>query len=318
MPGSVWFREDFDATAQVEQLKGALGGWGTDEEAVINILGNHNWKQRIEIAESYKAAYGNDLIEDMKSELGGDFEDVVVSMLTEPVTLYAKEIHEAISGAGTDETTLVEVLATKTNEEIELIKEKYKELYDADMEEELESDTSGYFRRLMVSLVSAARQEDYYADVDYDKAREDAQKFLDAGEARWGTDEIELNAILCLRSRPQLKLTFREFEELAGKTMEESIEEECSGDLKEGYLAIVEAIKDESAFFARRIHDCVDGIGTSDEHLIRIIVTRSEVDMSEIEEIYKNKYETTLAETIESECGGDYKKMLLKLIEISD
>jgi len=52
--------------------------------------------------------------------------------------------------------------------------------------------------------------------------------------------------------------------------------------------------------------------------LIRIIVTRSEVDMQEIEEIYKNRYETTLAETIESECGGDYKKMLLKLIAISD
>ena len=33
----------------------------------------------------------------------------------------------SFQGAGTDETTLVEVLATKTNEEINLIKEKYKE-----------------------------------------------------------------------------------------------------------------------------------------------------------------------------------------------
>ena len=31
---------------------------GTDEDAVIKILGNHNWQQRMEIAESYKAAYG--------------------------------------------------------------------------------------------------------------------------------------------------------------------------------------------------------------------------------------------------------------------
>ena len=63
---------------------------------------------------------------------------------------------------------------------------------------------------------------------------------LQAGEARWGTDEEDLNAILCLRSRPQLKLTFREFEDLAGKTIEESIADECSGDLQEGYLAVGE------------------------------------------------------------------------------
>ena len=29
-----------------------------------------------------------------------------------------------------------------------------------------------------------------------------------------------------------------EFEEIAGKTIEESIEDECSGELKEGYLAV--------------------------------------------------------------------------------
>jgi len=318
MPGSVWFRDDFDAAPSVEALKGALGGWGTDEDAVIKILGNHNWQQRMEIAESYKAAYGASLIDDMKSELTGDFEDVTVAMLTEPVVLYAQEIHEAISGAGTDETTLVEVLATKTNEELERIKEKYKELYEVEMEEDLASDTSGYFRRLMISLVSAGRQEDIYANVDYDKAREDAQKFLDAGESRWGTDEEDLNAILCLRSRPQLKLTFREFEDLAGKTIEESIADECSGDLQEGYLAVVESIKDESAFFAKRIRDCVEGLGTKDSHLIRIIVTRSEVDMEEIDQIYTTNYETSLAETIESECSGDYKRMLLALVTMQE
>ena len=55
----------------------------------------------------------------------------------------------------------------------------YFSVYDADLEEDLKSDTSGYFRRLMVSLVTAGRQEEDYSEVDYDKAREDAQKFFD-------------------------------------------------------------------------------------------------------------------------------------------
>ncbi|XP_005096370.1 annexin A13 [Aplysia californica] len=317
MPGTVWYRDDFDATPVCEQLRDALGGIGTDEDAVIRLLGNHSWKQRLEIAESYKTAYGKDLIEDMKSELSGDFEEVTVAMLTEPRKLDAQELHDAISGAGTDETTIVEVLCTKTNDEIEEIKAVYKEMFDSELEEDLCSDTSGYFRRLMVSLMAAGRQENGF-NVDDDQAAEDAQKFFDAGEARWGTEEAELNAILCLRSRPQLLMTFYKFEEIAGKTIEESISDECSGDLQEGYLAIVESTKDMPGFFARRIRDCVDGLGTRDSHLIRIIVTRSEIDMEEIEEAYRAKYETSVLETIDSECSGDYKKMLVALVTLQE
>ena len=47
-------------------------------------------------------------------------------------------------------------------------------------------------------------------------------------------------------------------------------------------FSLVESIKDESAFFAKRIRDCVQGFGTKDSHLIRIIVTRSEVRHSKI------------------------------------
>ncbi|GFS01618.1 annexin, partial [Elysia marginata] len=109
--------------------------------------------------------------------------------------------------------------------------------FEQDLEEALCSDTSGYFRRLLVSLLTAGREPD--EGVDYGRAEEDAKKFFEAGEARWGTEEAELNAILCLRSRSQLAATFYEFEKLADKTIEESIKDECGGDLQEGYLAIV-------------------------------------------------------------------------------
>lgn len=61
---------------------------------------------------------------------------------------------------------------------------------------------------------------------------------LQAGAGRWGTDEAELNAILCLRSHSQLLETIKQFEKLTGTTMEDSIRSECSGTLQEGYLAI--------------------------------------------------------------------------------
>ena len=70
---------------------------GTNEAEIINVLGNHCLEQRMEIAQAYKVAYGKDLIDDLKSELGGNFEDLCVALLL-PLRVYdAKQLHEAIS-----------------------------------------------------------------------------------------------------------------------------------------------------------------------------------------------------------------------------
>ncbi|KAL8622443.1 hypothetical protein ACOMHN_034108 [Nucella lapillus] len=315
---TVWFRDDFDAGPVAEKLKDAMDGLGTNEETILEILGNHCNKQRLEIAESYKVAYGKDLIEDLKDELGGNFEDLCVALLIPPRLYDVKELHNAISGAGTDETALVEIMCMRTNEEIQEIKEKYKEEYDCELEEDLQKDTGGYFGRLMVSLCVGGRESDnwFVGPDEEEKAEADAQKLLDAGEAVWGTEEADLNAVLCLSSPGQLKLTLEKYEALTGRTLEETIDSECSGSLKEGYLAIVEGVKSKPKFFARRLHNCFSGIGTSDSDLIRIIVSRCEVDLEEVKRQYADMYEVSLEEEVESECGGDYKKLLLALIKL--
>lgn len=67
-----------------------------------------------------------DLIKDLKSELSGKFEDLVLAMMTPLPQFYAKELHEALSGIGTDEDTLIEVLCTMTNHEIRIIRQAYE------------------------------------------------------------------------------------------------------------------------------------------------------------------------------------------------
>ncbi|KAH9496838.1 Annexin A4 [Bulinus truncatus] len=316
MPGSVKHRHDFNAGDVAGKLRKAMAGFGTDEAAIIQILGNHTCQQRIEIAQAYKTAYGKDLLHDIKSELTGDFEEVCLALLTPPRKLDAQQLHRAISGAGTDETSIVEILCTKTNKEIEEIKAAYKAEYNSNLEDDLSGDTSGYFRRLMISLMAAGREPE--GSVDKDRAKKDAQKLFDAGEARWGTDEAEINAILCLRSHSQLKETFKEFAKIAGKSIEDSIKGECSGSLQEGYLAIVDSTMNTPCYFARRLKECFHGLGTNDSHLIRIIVNRCEIDMEEIESAYKAKYGKSLIEEIEGECSGDYKKMLIALVKMQD
>ncbi|ESO88111.1 hypothetical protein LOTGIDRAFT_219490 [Lottia gigantea] len=315
MPGTIVGNDDFDTAAIVECLRNSMKGFGTDEDQIIATIVGHTNAQRQELREAFKAAYGKDLVDDLKSELRGDLEEVTVGLMTPPRVYDARQLHYALSGAGTDETILIEIMATRNNDEIAEIKEKYKEEFESELEDDLMSDTGGYFGRLMVSLCSGARDEN--PDVDYDKAIEDAKAFHEAGAGVWGTEEAEMNAILCLRSLPQLRETIKNYEEFTGTSMEEAIENECSGSLKRGYLAIIASAKDLPGFFADRLKSSFSGLGTNDNDLIRIVVSRSEVDLQEIKEAYQAKYETSLNDAIASECGGDYKNMLQAIVNAS-
>ena len=78
------------------------------------------------IAREFKNNFGKDLIEDIKSETSGNFEKLLVALLTPLVDYYANELHDAMSGVGTDEDVLVEVLCSMTNYEIHTIKNAYE------------------------------------------------------------------------------------------------------------------------------------------------------------------------------------------------
>lgn len=62
--------------------------------------------------------------------------------------------------------------------------------------------------------------------------------FPQAGADQWGTEEADINAVLCRRNVMQLRATFQAYQEIAGQDIKEAIESECSGSLQDGYIAI--------------------------------------------------------------------------------
>ncbi|XP_034464556.1 annexin A11a isoform X4 [Hippoglossus hippoglossus] len=305
-----------DQLRDVEVLRKAMKGFGTDEQAIIELLGTRSIKQRVPLLRAYKTSYGKDLVKDLHSELSGDFRKLVMAMLKSPAELDAYELNSAIKGAGTDEACLIEILSSRSNAEIKEINRIYKQEYKKTLEDAISGDTSGHFRRLLISLAQGNRDE--RSNVDISMAKQDAQALYAAGENKLGTDESKFNAILCARSKPHLRTVFLEYQQMCGRDIEKSIGREMSGDLESGMLAVVKCIKNTNAYFAERLYKSMKGAGTKDTTLIRIMVTRSEVDMLDIRQEYVKNYGKSLYTHISGDTSGDYKKLLLKLCGGSD
>lgn len=301
-----------DPSSDGSVLRKAMKGLGTDEAAIIGVLAHRASDQRQQIMLKYQQAYGRDLIKDLKSELSGKFEDAIIALMT-PLPLYlAHELHNAMKGIGTNERTLVEILCTRSNASLMAIKNAYHHHYRKRLEEDISGDTSGDFGRLLISMCACSRDE---VNCDPALATSLAQQLYKAGEGKLGTDEAEFNRILSSYSYPLLRVVFEEYKKIKGKSFGDALKSELSGDLRLGMMAIYDCIQNRAGFFAKELHESMAGMGTKDRALIRLVVSRCEIDMGNIKQEYHKMYGKSLEHAIKSDTSGDLKKLLIGMVE---
>uniref|UniRef100_A0A3B4AY49 Annexin n=1 Tax=Periophthalmus magnuspinnatus TaxID=409849 RepID=A0A3B4AY49_9GOBI len=307
--GTVKPTGNFNTSADAEVLHKAMKGLGTDEDAILQLLTARSNTQRQEIKNTYKTLFGKDLINDLKGELGGKFESLIVALMTPPLAYDVTSLRDAIKGAGTDEKVLIEILASRTAHQVKEIVAAYRKEYDDNLEEDICGDTSGHFKRLLVILLQGNRQ----TGIQEGNIEADAQALFKAGEEKYGTDEQSFVTILGNRSAEHLRKVFDAYMKMSGFEIEESIQRETSGNLRALLLAVVKCARSIPAYFAESLYYAMKGAGTDDATLIRVMVTRSEVDMLDIRKEFRRLFACSLHSMIKGDTGGDYRKALLLL-----
>lgn len=303
---------NFNPVQDAHDLRKAMKGFGCDDSVLINIITKRSNQQRQLIEKEYKTHYGRDLISDLKSETKGNFENLLVSLMIPSLEFYIRQIYSAIEGLGTDDEVLIEFLCGLSNVEMHTICEAYRQKYRRELEADIIGDTSGHFKRLLVSLCTGGRDEN--KPVDYELARRDASDLLKAGELKIGTDESAFNLVFCRRSYPHIKAVNDEYKKITGHFMDKAIESEFSGSIRNGLLAVLGCAVNKYEYFASRLHKSMAGLGTNDNQLIRIIVTRSEIDLICIKEAFEQKYGKSLKSWIKGDTSGSYRNCLYSLI----
>ena len=295
-----------------DTIRNAMKGFGCNEKPIIDICIHRTNAQRLEIAKAYKSKYERDLIADLKSELHGKLEDGIVALFTDPIEYDADELRKAMKGLGTNEDTLIEIIASRPPEILRQIKEKFNQKFKRDLEADVKSETSGTFRELLVSLLKCNRSTNTMPD--HAQCAAIANEIYKAGEAKLGTDESVFIKYFCTLSRNELAVVVKEYHKLAKNTILQAIDNEFSGDSKKMLRTIVYATLSVSEYFATRVHDAVKGLGTRDHLLIRVLVSRSEIDMPQIKQYYKQLYGKNMVEDIKNDISGDYRTLMLGII----
>ncbi|KAL5703227.1 hypothetical protein ACHQM5_028344 [Ranunculus cassubicifolius] len=194
--------------------------------------------------------------------------------------------------------------------------QEYKAMYSEELIKCLTSELSGDVEvytndhDIVICSFSCTRRYEGY-EVDRMAAESDAKTLYKAGEKRLGTDEKTFNIIFSSRSSAHMAAVSASYYQMHGNSLEKK---ETSGAYEFALLTILRCAESAPKYFAKALHKAMKGMGTNDSALIRIVVTRTEIDMQYIKLEYQKKYKKTLYDAIKSETSGNYRNFLLSLV----
>lgn len=277
-----------------------MKGTGTDSRTIINILCRRSNNQRNTIVKAFSQLFSKNLIDKINSETSGHFQKVLIGLLAPKDEYYAEEIFKVLSSKSKKLNLIIDVLCLMTNKEITDISMAYLRLYGKPLAQHMREVLSGHFENMLITLAEGKRIEDAN---DEKNAYEVDARLLKEAINRIFKDEAKIAEIFGLRSTEHLKLIGKEYETIRGGSLEDDIRIKFSGCIKDALLLRLNP-ENQSKHFARRMHESMDGLGTDDLVLVRICITRCEVDMMDIKAEFQSKYSESMRSFIEGDTSG--------------
>ncbi|PKI53471.1 hypothetical protein CRG98_026161 [Punica granatum] len=280
-------------------------GLGCDTAAVINILAHRDATQRSLIQQEYHKIYAEDLLKRLASELSGKLETAVLLWMHDPAGRDAITVRQAFTASVVNLRAATEVICSRTPSQIQVFKQHYYSKFGVHLEHDIESYTNEDLRKLLLAYVTVPRYEG--VEVDRMTVEMDAKALFKAGEKKLGTDEKTFIRIFSERSRAHMAAVSSAYYNMYGNSLKKAIKKETSSYFELGLLTIIQCSENPAKYFAK-------GLGTDDTTLLRVIVTRTEIDMQYIKAEYLKKYKNTLNDAVHSETSGHYRTFLLALL----
>ncbi|XP_056121462.1 annexin A1-like [Rhinichthys klamathensis goyatoka] len=221
------------------EMKRAMKGLGTNEAVLSEILGTRSNKEITALKNTFKEVYGETLEEDVKSEIRGHLEATLLALCkatrSEDYKIddgLAKSDAKALFEAGENRvgtvcSVLIDVLTSRSESQLCKIFQYYGQYSKKGLAKVLESELHGNLEECLMTLVKSA----------WNKPALFAEK-LQLAMKGLGTNTDTLTRIIVSRSEIDLLKIIQEYKRMYGKTLQEDILKETSGDYEKILLTL--------------------------------------------------------------------------------
>ncbi|KAF7139552.1 hypothetical protein RHSIM_Rhsim07G0065300 [Rhododendron simsii] len=307
--------ENHSPVADAELMRQAVQGWGSDEKTIVNIIGRRNAVQRKLIRGAYEEIYQEDLVKRLESELSGDFEKAVYRWILDPVDRNAVLANVAITKSATDYRVIVELSCTHSSQELLAAKRAYQARYKHSLEEHLAAHTSGNLRKLLVALVGIYRYDGN--EIDAHLANSEANVLHNAIEEK-ALNHDEIIRIVSTRSKAQLMATFNRYKDDYGTSITKHLVDDPANQYLAAIRTAIRCINDPKKYYAKILRNALNKPVIEEDTLTRVIVTRAEKDLEDINELFYKRNSVSLDYAVSKDTRGNYKAFLLTLLGKED
>lgn len=314
------YEAQMDAKAQdaadhvAAELRAAMKGFGTNENRMIAAIAPASARCLQLAIHSYQKQFSRSLMNDIKDECSGNFEDACVKIFANQADTDARSLYEAMDGLGTDEDRLDEVLLFRSGVQLRKIQNAYRSIYERELIDDLADEVDDHALKLYQTALCERVPPCAH------EVAADAKYLYDAGVGKtFGTDEETFARVLGRIEPPQLLAVKEHYANTYGHSIDHAIAEEFDSITDDGDLkrCMANMLMGHGGFIGKRLHKSMKGVGTDDGMLMRLLFShRDEAGVL----AGANQY--LLAETgrnlvtwVKDETSGDYERMLVAVLQ---
>lgn len=285
-----------------------MKGLGTDEKRIIAAIAGKSNLCLVKAIDCYSQEFKRSLLSDLKDELSGNLEDAIIMMFTNQANVDAQTLRDAMKGLGTDEDRLDEILLFRSGVELRNIQRTYQSKFQRDLFEDLRDECSSLAASLYITALTDRVPH------NPNVVQQEVKQLYEAGAGKIGTDEEKFAAILG-RAEPQHVEALKDLYSREYKvTLSKAIESEfgTSDDIARSMLNMAFGYGN---FIGKRLLKAMEGAGTNEKMLIRLIISHRESGaLVQANRYIQAKTNKTLIQWVKDELSGKFEDLMVAII----
>merc|ERR1712150_313503 len=264
------------------------------EKSFVSILANRTKKQVDEIRRFYKKDFNMDL-------------DTDILKCVTNVEGYQSLVPNLLSTERDNPKTAVDTEAAKLTAQ-KLAENGIKD--DGKGENGTKDEKENDGEETDAKVENEDEEGDETKNVDLEKKEEPKQET----PRNDGQNLTDLEELVICRSPNQIKETVKQYEAISAADLLETIRMEFSELKAEAFCSLIEIMMEPTLYFAQELDEAVQGPDSDEDTIIRVFLSRNEIDLKIITDKFKELSGRDLEKSIKQDLGGDFQLALLKIL----